>query len=74
MRRGYFPPPAFFMVKLPLPLLTFVYPPKELLGPDFWCRRAALTPLEERLLLLPLPRLQEKEGVNAGWESYSNFV
>jgi len=36
MRPGYFPPPVFFMVKLPLPLLTFVYPPKELLGPEFW--------------------------------------
>ncbi|HRV68510.1 MAG TPA: hypothetical protein P5108_03590 [Marmoricola sp.] len=32
---AYFPPLDFFIVKLPLPLLTLVYPPKELLEPDF---------------------------------------
>lgn len=31
------------MLKDPLLWLTFVYPPNELLEPDFWCNRAELT-------------------------------
>jgi hypothetical protein len=31
------------MLNVPLPWLTFVTPPNELLEPDFWCNRAELT-------------------------------